>query len=85
MKYFDHHGGASEDVIMEFNSPFDLGEYLREKLRQYYVPVNFDNLHASNCDYGRMSHGWHHLWVVHIDGYGVAGWADSWWPEEEKK
>jgi hypothetical protein len=84
MKYCDHHGGGTEEVIREFKSPFELGEYLREKLWRFYVDVNFDNLRAKIAiPGGDPSRGWKELWIVSIDGYGVAGWTDSWF--EEKK
>ena len=85
MKYCDHHGGGSDDVIQDFASPFELGEYLRKKLWHYYVDVNFDNLHAKKyTEHGDPSRGWKELWIVSIDDYGVAGWADSWFSKEEK-
>ena len=83
MKYCDHHGGASEDDIREFPSPFGVGEYLREKLWNFYVNVNFNNLHADKCPSdGDSRRGWKELWIVLLDGYGVCGWADSWFEEK---
>ena len=86
MKYCDHHGGNSEDDVREFSSPFGVGEYLRSKLWPYYVDVNFGNLSASKYTKdGDSRRGWDELWIVSIEGYGVAGWADSWSFEEKPK
>ena len=85
MRYCDHRGGGSDDVIQTFASPFELGEYLREKLWHFYVDVNFNNLHADlYTDCGDKRRGWDELWVVYLDGYGVCGWADSWFEKEKK-
>ena len=84
MKYCDYHGGGQEDNILEFKSPFELGEYLREKLWQFNVPVTFENLRAKKyTKIGDPRRGWKELWIVSIEGYGVAGWADSWFEENK--
>lgn len=84
MKYCDHHGGGSEDVIQEFDSPFGLGEYLRKYLGCWYVPVTFDNLKAEKyTDNGDPGRGWKELWIVTVEDFGVCGWADSWFKEKE--
>ena len=86
MKYCDHHGGGTVDEIREFNSPFELAEYLRKKLWHYYVEVNFKNiawgLYTQDGDPRR---GWKELWIVSVEGYGVCGWADSWTFEEKPR
>jgi hypothetical protein len=65
MKYCDHHGGGSEDVIQDFASPFELGEYLRKKMWPWHVDVNFNNLHAEKyIEDGDPVRGWKELWIA---------------------
>ena len=73
MKYCDHHGGGSEDVIQTFASPFELGEYLRAKLYPFSVDVNFGNLTASKyTEDGDPARQWKELWICPSKGMEFA-------------
>jgi len=84
MKYCNHHGGGQEDEIHDFSSPFEIGEHLRKYLWKWGVEVNFQNIQARKyTKNGDPSRGWKELWIVSIEGFGVVGWSNGWFKEEE--
>ena len=83
IEYYDY-DRVTEDRLQTFASPFEVGEHLRKRLHRFHFDVTFSNIHAQREEIldRDNKYGWDRVWIVTIDGVGVAGWASGWFNNE---